>query len=75
VRQSFDRWLREQRHRDDPVGDLARDVISDPDWPRGAGEHAQRRYLIYEVWACDGAVEAHARAWREYREQRGPART
>jgi hypothetical protein len=26
---TFNSWLRKQRHRDDPVGDLARDYIDD----------------------------------------------
>lgn len=29
----FTSWLLEQRDRDDPVGDLARDAGVDPKWP------------------------------------------
>lgn len=29
----FTAWLREQRDREDPVGDLARDAAVDPNWP------------------------------------------
>ena len=31
---SFKTWLLKQQHRDDPVGDLARDVARDKHFPR-----------------------------------------
>ena len=30
---TFTRWLRAQSHREDPVGDLARDLLADPVGP------------------------------------------
>jgi hypothetical protein len=33
---SFAAWLRNQRRRDDPVGDLARDAAADRHWPKAA---------------------------------------
>ena len=35
---SFAEWLRGQRQRDDPVGDLARDASADPGFPPGDGQ-------------------------------------
>lgn len=62
----FTRWLCRQWRRDDPVGDLARDVRQDPDWPsRARTLAAYERYLV-ECGACDGAVRALRRAWHEW---------
>lgn len=64
---SFYTWLKKQCHRDDPVGDLARDVAADPDWPRIQGMRLKgyREYLESMV-ACDGAIRALERAHKEY---------
>lgn len=35
-RQSFSAWLKEQKARQDPIGDLARDAASDPAFPRSS---------------------------------------
>lgn len=63
-RASFSRWLRRQRRRDDAVGDLARDVREDPDWP-GRTLRTMHNYLL-DVGACDGANDALHAAWAEW---------
>jgi uncharacterized protein YozE (UPF0346 family) len=66
-RLTFHAWLMAQRDRADPVGDLARDARADRDWPaRGRTPNDFRRYLDHRN-ACDGALRALDRAWREYR--------
>ncbi|MBE3597759.1 MAG: hypothetical protein IMX02_02800 [Limnochordaceae bacterium] len=68
----FTGWLRRQWRRDDPVGDLARDVRLDPDWPgRARRPQTYRRYLE-QCGACEGALRALERAWVEWRLEEVP---
>lgn len=63
---NFHEWLIKQRGRQDPVGDLARDMMADPEWPSDA--HTLRgldNYLHFR-WACEGAHQALKRAWNEW---------
>jgi hypothetical protein len=64
---TFQQWLHGQRHRDDAVGDLARDAHADRDTP--TGQTTSRTWLRYlrRRGACDGALEALRQAWAEYR--------
>jgi len=62
---SFWRWLEQQRRRDDGVGDLARDALSDADWPRRIGVKRMHEHLL-ERHACEGAHDSLDRAWREW---------
>lgn len=62
---SFDAWLKAQRHRQDPVGDMARETKRDRGWPRNASYKRQRRRLL----RLDAPMEAFfalRRAWDEY---------
>jgi hypothetical protein len=66
IQRTYRFWLWHQHHRDDPVGDLARDCRLDP------GLHGRRltprtllRYL-HAIGACDGALKAAIRAGNEY---------
>ena len=66
---SFAAWLRDQRMRDDPVGDLARDAADDPQWPK-APRSLQRLLAYIEASPggdCTGALESCRRAWAEFR--------
>lgn len=45
----FTEWLLSQQHRDDPVGDLARDAGSDRQFPRGAKPRAATAYLARSI--------------------------
>ena len=63
---SFWYWLRRQRKRQDPVGDLARDLFSDTEL--GGGDHGfefLKRYLE-RLDAMPEVLEALDRAWAEY---------
>jgi len=63
---SFTAWLRRQRRSNDRVGDLARDVVIDDNWPRGRTLTRLDAYLV-EVPACDAARVSLRVAWDEYR--------
>jgi hypothetical protein len=65
---SFSEWLRAQRRRDDPVGDLARDAMADDGWLGGRDLSALHGHLS-RYGACEGAHDALDRAWREWREE------
>lgn len=68
---NFNQWLFNQRHRDDPVGDLAGDASRDKRWP--TGQRIQERYMSsVNVRACQEAKDALLEAWREYYEQIQP---
>ncbi len=61
---TFWQWLKTQKHRSDPVGDLSRDAIAD--------EHHKgntRRWWVRHLTghgACGNATSAFSRAWQEY---------
>jgi len=67
---SFAAWLKSQRHRDDAVGDLARDAAADRRWPKAARSLQCLLGYLDGRGACAGAVEACRRAWAEFM---GPA--
>lgn len=71
-RRSFTAWLhlRRQQRRDDPVGDLARDVAIDPDWPRGVRSLAAFDRYLESCGACDGAHRSLRRAYAEWLTER-----
>ncbi len=55
-RQSFRAWLRAREDEDSPVGDLARDVAADSEWPSNATRDKAHAHL----YACGAIPEAHA---------------
>jgi uncharacterized protein YozE (UPF0346 family) len=63
---TFWQWLKNQRKRQDPIGDLARYARTDKGFPRRGDEKAHRDYLE-SLPACPGALKAMGRAWNEYR--------
>ena len=65
---TFGRWLRQQRTRQDPVGDLARDFISDSCGKRLSTFVSIHRHIEESHTPCVGALEAMERAYREWRE-------
>jgi len=62
---SFTGWLKRQHRRNDPIGDLARDVLRDPNWPRGRTLKPFLEYLTRQG-ASERARAALEKAWREY---------
>ncbi|MFJ2887831.1 YozE family protein [Streptomyces sp. NPDC087305] len=62
---SFTTWLKAQADRDSGIGDLARDVASDPNWPSRRGRAGQRSYLE-ECGAIPAAIEMFESAWVRY---------
>jgi len=67
---SFRAWLRQFRRDGTAIGDLARDVLADPDWPRGPGSLARHEAHLEDAGACDGAVSALREAWARYEQER-----
>ena len=68
---TFTNWLKQQKHRQDIVGDLARDAVEDETGPKGnAGYHVWERHLESKG-AVQGALDALAEAWREFKGERG----
>lgn len=61
---NFYRWLRTQKHRDDPIGDLSRDILRDS--RRKPSSRRGWRTFLEDGRACDGALEALEAAWDEY---------
>ncbi|WP_328896332.1 YozE family protein [Streptomyces sp. NBC_00236] len=66
--QSFTAWLKTHVKADTAVGDLARDVSADPDWPSGKQLKGQCEYLRARG-AMPAAVSTLERAWALYRDR------
>lgn len=67
---SFRTWLRQFRRDETALGDLARDVLADPDWPRGPGSLARYEAHLEDAGACNAAVSALREAWARYEQER-----
>jgi len=59
---NFETWIKKQKHRDDPIGDLAKDFIR--------GQKIKKFKTILESMnyfgACDDAVKSLRKAKRQY---------
>ena len=64
---SFTQWLQRQRHRNDPIGDIARDAGQDETWPKRQRTFGAFYAYLEECGACDGALRALRAAWAEWR--------
>ena len=62
--ETFAEWLSAQDRRGDSIGDLARDVGSDPDWP-DAKNNDVRDHLAY-LRSTPGCDTLLVHAWKEY---------
>ena len=62
----FRTWLRKQQQRDDPVGDLARDMHRAHAWPSRANTLPTLTRHLRRMGACHGACEALQRAFTEW---------
>jgi uncharacterized protein YozE (UPF0346 family) len=67
-RAPFHRWLESQRGRRDPVGDLARDVLGDKDFPT----HATTRREVEDYLSSygDHVIRAVRQAWKDFQQPR-----
>ncbi|WP_329057257.1 sterile alpha motif-like domain-containing protein [Streptomyces sp. NBC_01453] len=62
---SFTAWLKTHANQSSAIGDLARDVSADPEWPSRSGRQGQLDYLEGRS-AVAGAIQALERAWTQY---------
>lgn len=64
---SFRAWLKTQRGRNDPIGDLARDADNDPGTPTGrVAKNAWYAHLVQQARGGTAAVQALDGAWAEF---------
>jgi uncharacterized protein YozE (UPF0346 family) len=68
TRSSFHKYMTAQVDREDPIGDLARDMRDDRNWP--AGRETRQRLLnhLVSAHACEDALTVFDAAWKEYEE-------
>lgn len=66
ARLSFRTWLKQHRKADTAIGDLARDALADPCWPRGRGSLDAYRNHMCSHGAITRAIEALEQAWEQY---------
>ncbi|MGW0032989.1 YozE family protein [Streptomyces sp. NPDC003314] len=67
----FRSWLLAHVDEVGPIGDLARDVQSDDEWPEPEGEETLQLYVehLEDCDACDDALEVLEDAWRLFEER------
>lgn len=65
---TFNQWLKQQIERDDPIGDVARDVSRD-DRCKPQNTLVSWRNFLSAAGACQGAHDALDEAWDEYLEE------
>lgn len=65
-RGGFHRWIESQVKRNDPVGDLARDVKGDRKFPVAEGSRAGVQAYLERSGAVPEAIRAFRDAWREF---------
>ena len=65
----FTDWLSEQRDRDDPIGDLARDMLDDSYWPSTCESLSGLLTYLAHRGACEGAIRALTQAWGRFLEE------
>ena len=63
---AFSTWLAKQQERDDPIGDLAKDVQRDPDRPGARAQYPGWVNHLQAKQASGAAMDALQRAWQEY---------
>jgi uncharacterized protein YozE (UPF0346 family) len=66
ARSDFHRWLELQVDRNDPVGDLAKDVAHDVGFPSSAKSKKIIRSYLAGAQASGSALEAFEAAWKEF---------
>lgn len=65
----FKKWLVSNfKNERSPIGDLARDVKADKDFPARAKRYKTIAAYLDFCGACDGCLEAFEKAWSLYAE-------
>ncbi|MFJ6214910.1 YozE family protein [Streptomyces sp. NPDC092296] len=67
---NFRAWLVSYAQIHGPLGDLARTVLDDPDWPEGPADLEKCRSRLLARGADTGAVDSLEEAWDRYRRGR-----
>lgn len=62
---SFTGWLAKHRKRENPLGDLARDVARDKNWPSDGDLPRFERHMM-AAGACSAALRTLSSAWKKY---------
>ena len=62
----FKVWLKTQTHRDEPVGDIARDAVGDRCWPKGNAKLGTLIEHLESHGASSPAIEALRDAYGEW---------
>jgi hypothetical protein len=68
---TFRQWLKQQRYRNDRIGDLARDFAEDGCARRLRSVKSIRRHILFDHNPCVGAQIALEEAVAEYTERFG----
>lgn len=63
---TFPRWLAGHRAADTAIGDLARDVEMDPEFPTDPRDLDEVRAHLDDMHADPAAVDTATRAWARY---------
>lgn len=69
-RSPFFRWLMRQLKREDPIGDLARDVETDSSFPRTSNSLEALHSHLIRMHAIPEALVALDEGWREFKAKR-----
>jgi len=69
VHMTFLEWMKKQIKRDDPVGDLARDISYYKEIPWGNDFNQWWRYLLDYQNVSKRCMRSFNRAWYEYHEE------
>lgn len=63
---TFYQWLLPQIDRPDRVGDIARDVVNDNQFPRESIYYEEIKAYLVTLGACAAAIESLKESWLEY---------
>jgi uncharacterized protein YozE (UPF0346 family) len=67
---NFYNWLKKQKDRDDPIGDLANDSLSDKSFPTESDSLEKIKTHLIVKNACDEAIQALKEAFDEFNSNR-----
>lgn len=63
---TFSQWLAKHCDHETAVGDLARDVLDDRQWPGAVESRHSLLCYLRKRGACHEAIETAKQAWRNY---------